>query len=160
MSQRKLEVVADPGSPRIVMRRVLDAPRTLVFDAFTKPELVTRWKTPKQFEVKQCDLDLRVGGTWSITYRMPNGADIGFHGEFSEVVKPERVVRTFCMQGKPGKMMTETFIFEESGGGTLVTTIHEYETVEARDAAAAQAAGGSMEAAYQILDELLPQLAA
>lgn len=153
MSQRKLEVVAEPGSSRLIMRRSFDAPRPLVFDAFTKPEIVTRWKSPPQFEVVSCALDLRVGGAWSINYRMPNGSEFGLHGEFSEVVIPERVVRSFCFVGRPGKMI-ETFIFEEKDGETLVTTISDHESVEARDAALGNQ-GAGMESCYDRLDQLL-----
>jgi uncharacterized protein YndB with AHSA1/START domain len=159
MSQRKVEVVAEPGSARILMRRIVDAPRSLVFDAFTKPELVTRWKGPRHFEVTLCEVDLRVGGKWRINYRMPNGGDLGFHGEFSEVVRPERVVRTFCFTGKPGKVI-ETFVFEEHHGRTLVTTISDHESVEARDANLGSGTDRGMEDAYDRLDELLVQLAA
>lgn len=159
MSQRKFEIVAEPGSPRILMRRTVDAPRSLVFDAFTKPELVTRWKGPRQFEVTLCEVDLRVGGKWRINYRMPNGGDLGFHGEFSEVARPERVVRTFCFTGKPGKVI-ETFIFEERDGRTLVTTISDHESVEARDANLGNGMDRGMEDAYERLDELLTRLAA
>jgi uncharacterized protein YndB with AHSA1/START domain len=158
MSQHKLEVVAEPGSTRILMRRTVDAPRSLVFDAFTKPELVTRWKTPRQFEVIGCELDLCVGGKWSIRYRMPNGAEFGLHGEITEVVRPERLVRTFCFVGKPGQMI-ETYLFEERDGRTLITTMSDYETVEARDASLGGFDRG-MEGAYERLDELLVQLAA
>jgi uncharacterized protein YndB with AHSA1/START domain len=159
MSQQKVEVVAEPGSPRLLMRRFVDAPPSLVFDAFTKPELVTRWKGPRQFEVMHCESDLRVGGKWRIVYRMPNGGELALHGEYSEVARPERVVRTFCFVGKPGKVI-ETFLFEEREGRTLVTTISDHESVEARDAALAGAVDRGMEGAYERLDALLGEMAA
>ena len=157
MSKRELEVVAEPGSPRVLMRRTVDAPRSLVFDMFTKPELVTRWKGPRHFEVTLCEVDLRVGGTWRISYRMPNGGELGLHGEFSEVARPERVVRTLCFTGQPGKVI-ETFIFEERAGRTLVTTISDYESVEARDAYLGTGVKWGMEEAYERLDQLLEQM--
>lgn len=158
MSLGKCEVVVDPAKPRITMKRAVNAPRSLVFDAFTKPELVSKWKGPRVAEVTLIELDLRVGGKWRVNYRLPNGADMGFHGEFSEVVKPERLVRTFCFVGKPGQMI-ETLIFEERSGGTLVTTISDFDSMETRDAAAA-AMGPGMDDTYERLDELLTKLAA
>jgi uncharacterized protein YndB with AHSA1/START domain len=104
-----------------------------VFDAFTKPELVIRWKGPRELELTLCELDLRAGGKWRINYRLPNGGDLGLHGEILEVVRPERVVRTLCFAGKPAKVIA-TFIFEDRDDRTLVMTISDYESVEARDA--------------------------
>jgi uncharacterized protein YndB with AHSA1/START domain len=149
----KTEIVADPGSPRIQMRRIVDAPRELVFDAFTKPELVTRWKGPRDLKVTLIEVDLRPGGKWRINYRLPNGGDMGFYGEYSEVVRPEKIVRTFCFEGKPGKLI-ESIVFEALGEKTNILTTTDYESVEARDATL-KSMGPGMGDAYDRLDELL-----
>lgn len=159
MGKHQLEVVTEPGSPRVTMRRTFDAPRALVFDAFTKIELITKWKSPPDFEVVHSRLELRVGSTWEITYRMPNGVELGLHGDVLEVEKPTKFVRTFAMAGKPGKIV-ESYTFEEHDGKTTVITDLLYESVEARDTMFTQGQGRGMPGAYDILDELLVKLAA
>jgi uncharacterized protein YndB with AHSA1/START domain len=112
MSQNKLEIVVDPVEPIITMRRVVNAPRALAWDCFTKPEHLRRWKGPKGLEMLVCECDVRAGGTWRVLYRHPNGDEFGFHGEFREVVAPERFVRTFVMGADEA---VETLVLSEAG---------------------------------------------
>jgi uncharacterized protein YndB with AHSA1/START domain len=103
--------VSTPGDREVVVTRVFDAPRELVFDAFTKPELVKRWLLgPPGISMPVCDIDLRVGGRFRYVWRLPNGNDMGMGGVFREIVRPERLVHT------------ELFDEDWTGGETLTTT--------------------------------------
>ncbi|HKP55698.1 MAG TPA: SRPBCC domain-containing protein [Polyangiales bacterium] len=156
MSQNKLEFVVDPVDPIITVRRVVDAPRALVWDCFTKLEHVRRWKGPKGVDMIECDMDVRPGGTWRVLYRRPDGVEFGFHGEFREVTAPERYVRTFVMAS--GDESVETVVLTEAGPGkTLITTKNTYKTNAIRDAFVQQGSG-SGEVMYLRLDELLESL--
>jgi uncharacterized protein YndB with AHSA1/START domain len=160
MSQNKLEIVVDPIEPVITMRRVVNAPRALVWDCFTKPEHVGRWKAPPGVEMVACEIDVRAGGKWRVVYRRPNGDEFGFHGEYHEAVAPERYVRTFVMNGTTGEAI-ETVVLTEAGAGkTLITTKTAYETAAIRDAVAQHGAPTGMEGAYALLDDLLASLVA
>jgi uncharacterized protein YndB with AHSA1/START domain len=157
MSQNKTEIVADPVEPIVTARRVVNAPRALVWDCFTVPEHVVRWKTPKGVEVGSVELDLRVGGKWRVIYRRPDGGEFGFHGEYRVVVVPERFVRTFAMIGAPGESI-ETIVLSEAGPGkTLITTKTEYESVELRNRVMPGVELG-LAGAHVQLDELLASL--
>src|SRR6202011_6081101 len=98
LAPNKLEIVADPAKPTIVTRRVVNAPRSLVYDAFTKPEHLARWMGPRTFPLVHCDNDVRVGGSWRFVHRAPDGQEIGFHGIYREVSPPQRIVRTFVFE--------------------------------------------------------------
>ena len=159
MTSRKLEIIAEPGKPTITTRRVVDAPRALVFDVFTKPEHLKRWMGPRMLTMVSCESDLRVGGRYRFVHRMPDGNEFAFHGEYREIVRPERIVRTFVFEPMPEHEALETLVLEESGGKTTITTITLHKTVEGRDG---HLAGGRMEAGmtegYARLDELLVEL--
>ena len=133
MAQNKLEIVADPAKPTIVTRRVVNAPRSLVFDAFTKPEHLKRWMRPRALTMALCEIDLRAGGGWRMVYRSPDGHEVGFHGEFREVVRPDRIVRTFVFELAPDAEALETFVLEERDGKTTITTLTVHKTMEGRD---------------------------
>jgi uncharacterized protein YndB with AHSA1/START domain len=141
------------------MRRVVNAPRALVWDCFTKPEHVRRWKGPKDAEMVVCEIDLRPGGAWRALYRRPNGDEFGFHGEFREVVASERFVRTFVLGGAVGEAI-ETLVLTEAGPDkTLITTKNAYKTKAIRDALVQQGMGPVAQDPYVRLDELIASLA-
>jgi len=159
VTSRKLEIIAEPGKPNFTTRRVVDAPRALVFDAFTKPEHLKRWMGPRTFPMVTCENDVRVGGRYRFVHRAPDGQEFGFHGEYREVVRPERIVRTFVFEPMPDHEALETLTLEESGGKTTITTTTLHRTPEGRDG---HLASGRMEAGmtegYERLDELLATL--
>ena len=161
MTPRKLEVIAAPDEPTIVTRRVVDAPRALVFDAFTKPEHIQRWIGPRIFSWVLCESDLRVGGAWRWRQRSPDGQEFGFHGVFKEISRPERIVWTYVFDPFPDAEAVETLTLEERDGKTTVTTLTVHKTLQARDG---HLSDGRMEAGmiegYQRLDELLSGLQA
>src|SRR5687767_4883422 len=87
--------VTTPSDREIAMTRVFDAPRKLVFDALTKPELVKRWLVRTGWSMPVCEIDLRVGGTYRYVWRKgDNGPEMGMRGVYREVVRPERIVAT------------------------------------------------------------------
>jgi uncharacterized protein YndB with AHSA1/START domain len=155
----KLEIVADPVKPTIVTRRVVAAPRALVFDTFTKPEHLKRWLGPRTLTMVTCDIDLRVGGTWRMVHRTPDGQDFALRGKFREIVRPERIVRTFVFEPMPQFEALETLTLEEKDGKTTITTLTVHETMEGRDG---HLTGGRMEegmtVGYARLDDLLAEM--
>src|SRR3954449_2472093 len=97
--------VMTPSDREIVMTRAFDAPRALVFRAFTEPALIERWWGPRQYTTVVDKLELRVGGSWRFLNRGADGAEHAFHGEFREIVPPERIVWTFEYEGMPGHVV-------------------------------------------------------
>ncbi len=158
MAANKLEIVAEPGKPTIVTRRVVSAPRSLVFDTFTKPEHLKRWMGPRALDMVSCVSDLRVGGGWRMVYRSPDGQEFGFHGEFREIVRPERILRTFVFERMPDAEALETFVLEERDGKTTIKTTTVHKTIEGRDGHIAHGMEAGMTDGYARLDELLVEL--
>lgn len=148
------------GDREIVMTRVLNAPRNLVFDAFTKPELVRRWLLgPEGWTMPVCEIDLRVGGKYRYVWRHAQGHEMGMGGLFREIVPPERIVSTekFDESWYPGEAVG-TITFVEQGGETTVTQTVQYQSAEARDAVLKSPTESGVEAGYKRLEELLINL--
>src|SRR5580704_17901697 len=95
--------VSLPTEREIVMMRIFDAPRRLVFDALTKPELLKRWFGPRGWSLVVCEVDLRVGGAWRFVMRGPDGREMGMRGVYREIVPPERTVHTEKFDDFPGE---------------------------------------------------------
>lgn len=123
-----------PTDRTILLTRAFDAPRELVFEAHSKPEHLRRWWGPARYELVVCDMDFRPGGTWRFVQRAPDGTEHGFHGEYREIVRPERLVYTFEYEGAPGNVAVETITFDERDGRTLATNLVVFDTPEVRDA--------------------------
>lgn len=159
MTSKELEIIAEPGKPSFTTRRVVDAPRALVFEAFTKPEHLKRWMGPRTLTMVSCESDLRVGGRYRFVHRALDGQEFAFGGEYREIVRPERIVRTFVFEPMPDHEALETLTLDESDGKTTITTTTLHNTVEGRDG---HLASGRMEAGmtegYARLDELLTAL--
>jgi uncharacterized protein YndB with AHSA1/START domain len=124
------------GDREIILTRVFDAPRHLVFDAFTKPALVKQWLLgPPGWSMPVCEIDLRVGGAYRYVWRQDSGgAEMGTRGVFREVIAPERIVSTeaFDQAWYPGECLNTT-TFAEHAGKTTLTLALLYESREARD---------------------------
>lgn len=161
MSSKRLEIIAAPDKPTILTRRVVDAPRALVFAAFTKPEHLKRWMGPRMLAMVSCESDLRVGGRYRFVHRAPDGQEFAFRGEYREVDPPSRLVRTYVFEPMPDHEALETLTLEETDGKTTITTLTVHKTIEGRDG---HLSGGSMEEGmtegYARLDELLAALQA
>jgi uncharacterized protein YndB with AHSA1/START domain len=150
--------VTTPSDREVAVTRSFDAPRRLVFDAYTKPELVKRWLWgPEEWRLVQCEIDLRAGGAYRYVWRHKEKGDMGLSGVYREVTPPERIVNTELFdQDWTGGETVVTTIFEERGGRTTVTATVLYSSQEARDAALKT---GMIDGWSQSLDRLAALLA-
>lgn len=131
----KLQITT-PSDREIAMTRVFDAPRHLVFEAYTRPELVRQWLgVHGSWSWAVCEIDLRVGGAYRFVWRNSNGSEMGMGGVYREVTAPERIVatETFDQPWYPGGAVS-TVLFVEQGGQTTLTLSVRYDSRETRDA--------------------------
>ena len=153
--------ITTPSEREIAMIRVFDAPRTLVFDAHTKPELVKRWMLgPPGWSMPVCEIDLRVGGTYRYVWRHDrDGTTMGMGGVYREIQAPERLVATekFDESWYPGEAV-DTIVLVEQGGKTTLTQTMRYESQETRDAVLKSPMEQGVAAGYERLDSLLQTL--
>lgn len=126
-------VVTLPTDTTIQITRELAAPRHLVYKAYTTPELVRRWWHANRGEMTVCEIDLRVGGTWRYVMIAHGGFEVGFHGEYREIVPNERLVSTEVYEAIPDGQAIDTLTLTEEGGRTTMTILVEHESREARD---------------------------
>jgi uncharacterized protein YndB with AHSA1/START domain len=159
-SGKKELTVTTPSDREIVMTRVFDAPRDLVFEAHTSCEHMSKWWGPRKYTVASCEMDLRPGGTWRIVHRGPDGEEHGFHGEFREIVRPDRIVWTFEYEGMPGHVSVDTLILEEQDGKTTITATSVFDSVEDRDGMLESGMESGAAETYDRLDEYLEVLKA
>jgi uncharacterized protein YndB with AHSA1/START domain len=125
-----------PSDREVVMTRVLHGPRALVFDCYTKPELLKRWLSgPEGWHLAACDNDLRVGGAYRWLWRGPGGIEMGMSGIYKEIVRPERIVRTELFDSQPGEAIGTLLLAEEDDDETTITLKVLYVSREARDLA-------------------------
>jgi uncharacterized protein YndB with AHSA1/START domain len=148
-----------PTDEQIFITRDFDAPKDLVYEAWTTPELVTRWWNAKRGEVTVAEIDLRVGGRWRYVMVTDDGFEVAFHGEFREIVPYERIVSTEIYEGVPeadaGEGTLNTATFSEADGRTTLTILVQAPSKEIRDAII----GSGMEAGLQDALELLEEVA-
>jgi uncharacterized protein YndB with AHSA1/START domain len=150
------------GDREIVLTRAFDAPRRLVFDAFTKPELVKQWLLgPPGWSMPVCEIDLKVGGSYRYLWRGPGGIEMGMRGVYREIVAPERIVATekFDESWYPGEAVG-TIVLVESAGKTALTQTILYESREAREVVLKSPMEQGMAAGYDRLAELLASILA
>jgi uncharacterized protein YndB with AHSA1/START domain len=148
------------GDREIVMTRALDAPRRLVFDAFTKPELVEQWLLGPGWSMPICEIDLRVGGVYRYVWRRDrDGSEMGMGGVYREIAAPERLVATekFDQPWYPGEAVGTTVLVEQ-GGKTAITQTVLYQSQEARDAVLKSGMERGVAASYDRLADLLASL--
>jgi uncharacterized protein YndB with AHSA1/START domain len=146
-----------PSDREIAMTRVFAAPRRLVFEAFTKPELVKRWLLgPDGWSMPVCEIDLRVGGAYRYVWRHPRGSEMGMGGVYREIVAPARIVATerFDEPWYPGEAVG-TVVLVEQGGMTTLTQTLLYDSREARDAVLKSPMEEGVVASYDRLAEVL-----
>ena len=161
MKSQHKSIVTLPNDRDVVVVRSFNAPRALVFDAWTKPSLVQRWLLgPPGWTMPVCEMDVRPGGKYRWRWRSDeDGSEFGFAGEFREVVRPSRLVHVERYDpGDVGGEMGEalvTSVLTETNGVTTHTMTIRYESKEVRDAALKTGMTDGMEMSYQKLDELL-----
>jgi uncharacterized protein YndB with AHSA1/START domain len=156
-SEGNLQVTAR-GDREILMTRAFGAPRSMVFDAYTKPELVKRWLLgPSGWSMPVCEIDLRVGGAYRYVWRNDSsGNEMGIRGVYREVVVPERVVSTeaFDQAWYEGEAIG-TLILSEQDGKTVVTQTILYASQKTRDTVLKSGMERGVKASYDRLEELL-----
>jgi uncharacterized protein YndB with AHSA1/START domain len=154
MNALKLEA---RGEREIVIIRAFDAPRRLVFDAFSKPELVRQWLLgPPGWSMPVCEIDFRVGGRYRYVWRRDNGDEMGVGGVYKEIVPPERIVATerFDQSWYPGEGLG-TILLVEQGAKTLMTQSLTYESREARDGVLKSPMESGVAISYDRLEKLV-----
>ena len=150
-----------PADDQILITREFDAPKHLVYKAFTTPELVKRWWHAKRGEVTIAEIDLRVGGTWRyLAVTSEDGFEVGFHGEYREIVPNERIVSTETYEGLPEGVSEEdgttvnTATFTEADGRTTLTILVQAPSKETRDAIIESGMEAGMQDALDLLEEV------
>ncbi len=157
MTNRGTLKLATRGDREIVMTRVFDCPRSLVWDAFTKPELVRRWLLgPPDWTMPVCEIDFRVGGRYRYVWRNGAGIEMGMGGVYREIAAPERIVTTekFDQPWYPGEAVGTLVLLEHSGTTTLTQTLL-YESREAREAVLKSGMETGVAASYDRLEDVL-----
>jgi uncharacterized protein YndB with AHSA1/START domain len=143
-----------PSDCEVVLTRVFDAPRRLVFEALTNPELLKRWFGPRGFTLDVCEVDLRVGGGFRFLLRGPDGKECGMRGVYREINPPERTVHMESFDDYPGASQVTTILTETDGKTTLTATVI-YESREIRDAVIKYGMEDGAAETYDRLAELL-----
>src|ERR1700687_2679271 len=146
--------VTTPSDREIVLTRVFDAPRHLVFDAFSKPELLKRWFGPRGWSLVVCEVDLTVGGGFRFVLRGPGGKEMGMRGVYREIVPPERSVHMESFDDYPGESQV-TAVFVEQGGKTTLPATVLYPSREVRDIVTQSGMEHGAAESYDKLAELL-----
>jgi uncharacterized protein YndB with AHSA1/START domain len=148
-----------PSDREILGTRVVDAPRELVWEAWTNPEHVPQWLLgPEGWTVPVCEIDLRPGGAWHFVWRRSDGTEMEMHGEYREVEPPERLVHTEFWGGDWPETLNTLILSEEDGKTTMAQTIL-YPSKEARDAALATGMKKGASISFERLDEYLLSMA-
>lgn len=149
-----------PTDEQILIAREFDAPRELVYKAYTTPELVARWWHAKRGEVTLVEIDLRVGGRWRYVMVTGDGTEVGFHGEYREIVPNERLVSTEVFEGLPEGVSEEdaatlnTATFTEVNGRTKLTILVQAKSKVSRDAIIASGMEDGLQDALELLEQV------
>ncbi len=161
MVERKLTVNAEPGKQDVVITREFDAPRELVFKAFTDPELIPQWWGPRYLTTEIDRLDVRSGGQWRFVHHDSQGNEFAFHGVYHEILAPERIIDTFEYEGLPekGHVVLETMRFEAlPGDRTRLVVQSLFQSVADRDAMLQSGMEVGLNDSYDRMVELLEKM--
>jgi uncharacterized protein YndB with AHSA1/START domain len=143
-----------PADDQILITREFDAPSELVFKAWTTPELVKRWWSGQRGAVTSAEIDLRVGGMWRYVMEASAGFEVGFHGEFREIVPNERIVTTEVFEGMPDAQAVDTITFAEVDGRTTLTMLVQHTSKEDRDGHINSGMEGGMQESMDALEQV------
>ncbi len=158
MTTSRTATVELPQDDQILITRDFDAPKHLVYQAYTTPDLVRQWWHAKRGRMTTCEIDLRVGGKWRYAMVTDDGLEVAFHGEYREIVPNERLVSTEVYEGAPNAddhPAVDTLTLTEREGRTRLTILMQLDGKESRDAVIAS----GMEAGLQDALDLLEQAA-
>ena len=148
--------VSTPSDCEVQMTRTFHAPRELVFDAFSKPELLKQWFGPRGWSLSVCEVDIRVGGGFRFMLSGPDGTQMGMRGVYREIVRPERSVHIESFDDYPGESQV-TAVFEERDGVTYFTATVKYPSQEIRDLVIQSGMEHGAAESYDKLAELLDE---
>ena len=154
----KTNLIAEPGQQELVVTREFNAPRELVFKAFTNPKLLIQWLGPRGLTMRLETFEPRNGGSWRYIHADQDGNEYGFHGVFHEIAAPERIIQTFEFEGLPekGHVTLETARFEAlPGDRTKVTLQSVFQSVADRDGMVQSGMERGVNDSHERLDELL-----
>jgi uncharacterized protein YndB with AHSA1/START domain len=144
-------IIAEPGKQEVIITRVFDASRELVFQGYTDPASIPQWWGPERLTTVVKKMDVRPGGIWRFVQHDPDGNEYAFHGVYHEVLSPSRIVSTFEFEGTPGHVVLDTVTFETFEGKTKLTGRSVFQTVEDRDEMLKE---GMIEGASETMDRL------
>ena len=142
-----------PADNQILITREFNAPRHLVYRAWTTPELVRQWWTARRGSMTVVEIDLRVGGAWRYVMTATRGFEVGFHGEYREIVENERIVSTEVYEGAPDAPALNTITFEEHEGRTMMTILVEHTNRENRDMHVNSGMEDGLQDAFELLEQ-------
>ncbi len=159
VTNRRSAKLSLPTDEQILITREFDAPRHLVYEAFTTPELVKRWWHANRGRMTVAEIDLRVGGKWRYVMVADDGMEVGFHGEYREIVPDERIVSTEVYEGLPEGVSEEqgstlnTSTFSEANGRTTLTILVQATSKVARDAIIESGMEDGLQDALDLLEQ-------
>jgi uncharacterized protein YndB with AHSA1/START domain len=153
-------VSAPAGVPFIDLTREFDAPREVLFRAWTEPDLIRQWLGPRRLEMIIDCYDVRDGGRWRYVHRDADGTEFGFHGVFHGTPTIDSMVQTFEFEGAPGHVSLDRLSLDDLGGRTRVRIHSVYQSVEARDAMVAAGMEQGLNEGFERLEELIARIEA
>jgi uncharacterized protein YndB with AHSA1/START domain len=159
VTRKGTATVTLPTGEQILITREFDAPRHLVYRAWTTPELVRRWWHAGRGEVTVVEIDLRVGGTWRYVMAAAGGVEVGFHGEFLEIVPDARIVSTEVYEGMPDAAAVNTLTLAVVDGRTTLAILVQHTSKEHRDAHVESGMEEGLQDAMDLLEEVAASLA-
>jgi uncharacterized protein YndB with AHSA1/START domain len=159
MTSSGTATVTLPTDTEILITREFDAPRHLVYRAWTTPDLVKRWWSGQRGEVISAEIDLRVGGMWRWVMVAHGGFEVAFHGVYREIVPDERIVTTEVFEGMPEGEALNTLTFTEEDGRTTLTLLVEHSSREHRDAHVDSGMEAGMQESMDALERVAASLA-
>jgi uncharacterized protein YndB with AHSA1/START domain len=158
MTTSRKAVVTLPTDTQILITREFDAPRHLVYKAYTTPELIKRWWSGDRGDVTLAEVDLRVGGKWRYVMTANGGFEVAFHGHYREIVPNERIVSTEIFEGAPDAEAVVTHTFNEKNGRTTLTMLMQLPSQEVRDTIINSGMEGGMNEAFDHLEQVARSL--
>ena len=158
VTSRGTATVTLPTDEQILITREFDAPKHLVYRAWTTPELVKRWWSANRGEVTVAEIDLRVGGRWRYVMIADGGFEVGFHGEYREIVPNERIVSTEVYEGMPDGEALDTLTLTEEDGRTTLTILVQHTSKEHRDAHIDSGMESGMQESMDLLEQVAVSL--
>jgi uncharacterized protein YndB with AHSA1/START domain len=159
MTSSGTAVVSLPADNQILITREFAAPKHLVYQAWTTPELIKRWWSGNRGEVTSAEVDLRVGGTWRYVMTATGGFEVAFHGEYREIVPNERLVSTEVFEGMPDAQALDTLTLTEHDGRTTLRILVEHDSQQSRDAHINSGMEAGMQESMDHLEQVAVSLA-